>query len=174
MSIPNIITSIRFLLIPLFLAVEFSDFENAKNIAAIIFIAAMLLDVLDGFVARHFDMITDIGKMLDPIADKCTMIAVSASLVYKGILSKWFLFFIVIKEIIMVIGGTFIYKKDKIVIPSNFFGKAATFLLSCFIIDCVCFEVMIEPFLILVVAAMVIAFFTYVYEYIKQKKGIDV
>ncbi len=168
MTIPNIITLIRFMLIPLYIAVNFSSSANANEIAISIFIVAMFLDALDGFIARKFDMITDLGKMLDPIADKCTMITVVSCLVAKGKISPWLLGFILIKELTMIICGAFIYKKGKIVIPANIFGKAATFLLTFYIVDCALFKWHTEELLFVVMGVMLLAFLSYVFHYIKN------
>lgn len=168
MTIPNIITLIRFLLIPLYIAVNFSSLTYTNEIAITIFIVAMFLDVLDGFIARRFDMITDLGKIMDPIADKCTMITVVSCLVAKGKISPWLLGFILIKELTMIICGAFIYKKGKIVISANVFGKAATFLLTLYIVDSVLFKWCVDELLFVVIGVMLLAFLSYVYHYIKN------
>ncbi|UKI37760.1 MAG: CDP-alcohol phosphatidyltransferase family protein [Clostridiales bacterium] len=64
MTIPNILTTVRFLLVPVFPIVYFSGLENAHFTALCIFVFAMFLDVADGFIARKFNMITTLGKML--------------------------------------------------------------------------------------------------------------
>lgn len=173
MTIPNIITLARFLLIPMYIAVNFSSLTYANEVAIFIFIVAMLLDVLDGFIARRFNMITDLGKMMDPIADKCTMITAVSCLVAKGKISPWLLGFILIKELTMIICGAFIYKRGRIVIPANVFGKAATFLLTFYIVDSVLFKWRLDELLFVVIGAMLLAFLSYVYHYIKNygRKG---
>ena len=101
-------------MVPVYPIVYCSGIENAKLIALIVFVFAMVLDVVDGFIARKFNMITTIGKMLDPAADKCMVITVVATLVSDGILNKMFLYFVLAKELVMIFSGTFIYKKEKI------------------------------------------------------------
>ncbi len=173
LTLPNILTIIRFLLIPLYVTVNFSSIQYADEIAIAIFVVAMFLDVLDGFIARRYNLITDLGKMLDPIADKCTMIAVLTCLVIKGKVSAWLLVFILIKELTMMIVGAFIYKKGKIVIPANIFGKLATCLLTLYIVNCVVFEWYLQIHAYIVVFVMVLAFVSYAHHYIKNhfRKG---
>ena len=168
MSIPNIITIIRFALIPVYIAVNFSLCTYANEIAVSIFFLAMLLDVADGYIARKYNMITVWGKIMDPIADKCTMITVVSCLVAKDMISPWLLGFILAKELTMMICGAFIYKKGKIVIPANIFGKAATLILTLYIVDCVLFKWCTDELLFAVIGVMLLAFLSYVRYYIKN------
>ena len=69
-QIPNILSAIRLLAVPVFVAVFFSDIANANIWALVIFVAAELTDILDGYLARRNGWITDVGKILDPLADK--------------------------------------------------------------------------------------------------------
>ena len=80
---PNILTYLRLLCVPAFIAVFFA-IDGAKNlnvyIAFGIFLFASVTDVLDGFIARRFNFITDLGKMLDPLADKLLQVSVAICL----------------------------------------------------------------------------------------------
>ncbi|MCH8491860.1 MAG: CDP-diacylglycerol--glycerol-3-phosphate 3-phosphatidyltransferase [Idiomarina sp.] len=77
-SIPNLLTSFRILLIPVFLAVFYLPIENAHFFAAIIFVVAAITDGLDGYIARKLEQQTKFGAFLDPVADK---IMVAAALI---------------------------------------------------------------------------------------------
>ncbi len=169
MTIPNIITTIRFLMVPVYPIVYYSQIPNAKIIALGIFVLAMILDVVDGFIARKYNMITNIGKMLDPAADKCMVITVVSTLVADGKLSELFLYFVLAKELIMIFSGTFIYKKEKIVIPANFFGKLATFLTFWLLVDAMSIALYLDIFMLVVVAAMACAFVTYCINFVYLK-----
>ncbi len=171
MTLPNIITGIRFLLIPVFSIVYFSSLEHARLVALLIFIGAMALDVLDGFIARRFHMVTNIGKMLDPVADKCLVITVISCLVSGGIIHKWFLYFVICKECIMILAGTVMYGREKLVIPSNVFGKLATFLMFLFLVDAMYFGKYLTVFSWVVVGALALAFVTYAVKLLCIKKG---
>lgn len=156
-------------MVPVYPIVYYSGIENAKAIALFIFIFAMILDVVDGFVARKFNMITNIGKMLDPAADKCMVITVVATLVADNRLNRLFLYFVLAKELIMIFSGTFIYKKEKIVIPANFFGKLATFLTFWLLVDAMSIGKFLDIFMIVVVVSMACAFVTYCINFVYLK-----
>ena len=122
--IPNILTIIRFILIPIILNFIFQG-DYISGI--IIFSISGLTDVLDGFIARKFNLISNFGKLMDPLADKLTQISVLAALVSVKIIPVWILAIVVLKELIMVVGASFLYGKD-VVVYSKWYGKLATTL----------------------------------------------
>lgn len=122
--VPNILTIIRFFLIPF--SVYF--LINEQYIIAIAFIIlSAITDILDGTIARKYNYITNFGKLLDPLADKLTLLSILFVLVAKNIIYNWLLIVILIKEITMVIGASFLYGKD-LVVSSKWYGKASTVL----------------------------------------------
>lgn len=122
--IPNILTIIRFILIPIILNFIFQG-DYISGI--ILFTISGLTDVLDGFIARKFNLISNFGKLMDPLADKLTQISVLAALVSVKIIPVWILAIVVLKELIMVVGASFLYGKD-VVVYSKWYGKLATVL----------------------------------------------
>ena len=127
MNIPNILTIFRLCLIPVYIAV-FALSGESKNSAAIIFIAASITDVLDGYIARKFNMTTKVGQLLDPLADKLMQLTVVISLLIADILPLWFVVILAIKECLMIAGGALLYSQKKYV-KSNIFGKLNTVIL---------------------------------------------
>ena len=123
-NIPNALTIVRFILIPLIVYYILTGQYIAGFITLTI---SGLTDILDGCIARKFNFITNFGKLIDPLADKATQIAVLASLTFKGIVSPWILMIVFIKEILMVSGASFLYGKD-VVVYSKWYGKLATVL----------------------------------------------
>lgn len=122
--VPNILTMIRFLLIPFILFFIFTE----QYIAAFIMLTVSgLTDVLDGIIARKFNCITNFGKLIDPLADKTTQIAILATLTFKEIIPLWMLIAVFIKEFAMIAGASFLYGKE-LVVSSKWFGKLATVL----------------------------------------------
>ena len=122
--IPNILTLIRFLLIaPIVILIANEEFI----IALIFLIISGITDVLDGTIARKFNLITDFGKLMDPFADKATQVAILVTLAIKGILPFWILAIVVIKEFAMISGASFLYGKE-LVVSSKWYGKLATVL----------------------------------------------
>lgn len=127
MNLPNILTTIRFLLVPLFIYVFFSEAKESIIYATYIFILAGVTDVLDGYFARKYNLITKWGQAMDPLADKLMLITVLICFTIKNYLPILVIIIVGLKEILMILGGIFLYyKKDKIVIPANKFGKIAT------------------------------------------------
>ncbi|NLD02676.1 MAG: CDP-alcohol phosphatidyltransferase family protein, partial [Clostridiales bacterium] len=97
---PNILTMLRLLLIPIYwVLMMVRDNETA---ALIVFVTASITDLLDGYIARHFNQVTDWGKLFDPLADKLMVVSVMMTLVLKGAVPLIILIIIGIKEIIMV------------------------------------------------------------------------
>lgn len=125
MNIPNVLTVMRLILVPLFLVVVFSNIPNAIWIALLIFLIAGLTDVLDGHLARKYHMVTKQGSVLDPLADKLMSIAVLFSITMKNFIPVWVLSTLVIKETLLILGGIILYKRGKY-LPARPYGKAAT------------------------------------------------
>lgn len=132
-TIPNILTYIRILCVPFFIWF-FLDESIADNtyIAFGIFIFASVTDLVDGFIARHFHLVSDIGKVADPIADKLLLVSTLVCMTVTGKIHWGFPLIFCIKETYMVLGGSVIVKifKSEYVLQSNIFGKAATCLNS--------------------------------------------
>lgn len=122
--IPNILTIFRFILIPFIVL----NLANDKYLAAfVIFTVSGLTDILDGFIARKFNFITNFGKLIDPLADKCTQIITLATLALKNIIPMWIIIIVILKEFIMVAGASFLYGKE-LVVSIKWYGKLATVL----------------------------------------------
>lgn len=130
--IPNLLSTFRLMLVPIFPIVYFSDHPNSHYFALIIFLVASITDALDGYIARRFDLITKFGTYLDPLADKTMQICVLITLYLGEALPLWMLIAFLLKEFFMIISGTILYwrKEDKMVIPSHLIGKLATVVMS--------------------------------------------
>ena len=124
-NIPNILTIIRFILIPFI----FTSVVNEDFLATIIiFTISAITDILDGYIARKYNYITDIGKLIDPLADKITQMSLLLSLAILGILPWWIFAIVFIKECVMIISASLMYKKEDVVVYSKWYGKLATVL----------------------------------------------
>lgn len=122
--IPNILTVLRFLLIPFILHFLVHD----EFILAIVFLTLSgITDILDGTIARKFNFITNFGKLIDPLADKITQLSILWMLVSKNIIPLWILVIVLLKEATMVAGASFLYGKE-LVVSSKWYGKASTVL----------------------------------------------
>ena len=97
--VPNILTVIRFILVPFILVLIFQE----QYLAAVVVITISgLTDILDGTIARKYNYITDFGKLVDPLADKVTQISILVSLAIKNIIPLWILIIVFLKEILMI------------------------------------------------------------------------
>ena len=136
--IPNILSVIRILLVGVFVYTMF--FVNAY-VAMVVFLIAGATDVIDGYLARRNNWITDLGKILDPVADKLMQCTVLVSLNIKHIIPLWFVIPFFIKEITTLVTGFLVLRKRSVVVVSKWYGKMtvclfyATIVLSVFIED---------------------------------------
>ena len=127
LTIPNVLSFIRLCLIPVLVWLYF---DEKYLITGIVLIISCLTDIIDGTIARKFNMISDLGKVLDPIADKATQLMVMILLTISFPLMIIPIVMTVIKETFMAISGWMVIKKCNIVLGAHWHGKAATVLLS--------------------------------------------
>ena len=119
-TIPNVLTMIRIVLIPVFVVLFFKGYKIA---ALCVFCAASLTDMLDGYLARKLNQITDFGKLFDPLADKVMVLTAMVCQTFWGPLPLIAVIIVAAKELLMVLGGMFMLSKD-VVVYSNYYGKA--------------------------------------------------
>lgn len=126
-SIPNLITYLRFALIPAIIW-AYCTLENGVLTVAFVAISA-LTDVLDGKIARKYNQVTDVGKALDPVADKLTQVAMMYCLLSKYELMLPVLIILIVKEIFMVVTALWETKATKQINGALWYGKACTVFL---------------------------------------------
>lgn len=126
MNLPNIITSFRILLIPIFIYVYFRNPDENLLYSVIIFFVAGFSDVLDGYLARKNNLITPFGTVMDPLADKLMLLTVLISYAVSGVIPYTILILVGIREVSMILGGIIVYKWG-IINPANKLGKFVTF-----------------------------------------------
>lgn len=126
-TIPNILSMLRIALIPVI--VWLYHIKGEYRIAAGLLIASGATDVVDGFIARHFNMVSNLGKALDPIADKLTQTAVLICLLPQFPMMWLPLGLLVIKEFISAVWKLRVIQKTKRIDGAQWHGKAATVLL---------------------------------------------
>ena len=120
-TIPNVLTMIRMILIPVFVVLFFSGLKMA---ALAVFCAASFTDFLDGFLARKLNQVTDFGKLFDPLADKLMVLTAMVCQTFWGPLPLVAVLIVALKELVMVFGGMFMLSRN-VVVDSNIYGKAA-------------------------------------------------
>ena len=105
LSIPNVITVLRLLLMPV---IVWLIFERRYGVALGAFVLAAVGDMLDGFVARRLRQVSRVGALLDPAADKLTILATVATLAWQGLFPVWLAVAIVVRDV-LIAGGAFAY-----------------------------------------------------------------
>ncbi len=162
MNIPNIFTIIRLCMVPVFVFVFFSQITDHFLYASLIFVFAGITDVLDGYIARRYHLITKLGQIMDPLADKLMQLVVLACLTYEGMIPLWIIIIYGIKESTMIFGGLFLYtQKEKTVIPANLYGKIATLLFYLAVLSLVIQFIYSYHIFIIAVSFSVLALFQY-------------
>ena len=172
-NIPNILTVARILLIPLF--VYLVALDNLIG-AGLVLIISGLTDFLDGRLARRFGWVTALGKVLDPVADKLTQMAVSVCFIIK--LQKFwgFFAFLIIKELIMLAFSGWLIKKRVKLEGAQWFGKVNTFVFYGIMIAILLIPMqsnLIIPLLIIAVVCSIFTVLMYIPEFIRHFKKID-
>lgn len=128
-TIPNLLSLIRLLLIPII--VWLYSVKEERTTAIILVAISALSDILDGKIARKFNMVSDIGKFLDPLADKLTQAALMLCVYSRYPATLVLLCIFAAKEIYMLVWGIVILKKADVINSAQWHGKATTaFLLS--------------------------------------------
>ena len=98
MNTANKLTMLRVIMIPAFMLVLYLGFHGANYVALVIFAVASATDYLDGYIARHHNQVTDFGKFMDPLADKCLVTAAMLWFVEVGLMPAWALLIVIVRE----------------------------------------------------------------------------
>lgn len=122
MQIPNILSFLRVLMVGAFIYY----FQREMYFISLgIYVLAIITDALDGYLARHYNWITNLGKVLDPLADKLMLMTALACFYTREWIPIWLLIIVMCKEVIMIIGGALLFKRE-IIVFADWFGKFAT------------------------------------------------
>lgn len=125
-TIPNILSLFRIALIPVIAWL----YNNGENLLAVgVMALSGITDIADGYIARHFNMVSVVGKILDPVADKLTQAVTLFCLISKFPFMIVPFSLLVVKEIFLSVMGLFVVQKTKVVKSANWHGKVTTFLL---------------------------------------------
>ncbi|WFD11735.1 CDP-diacylglycerol--glycerol-3-phosphate 3-phosphatidyltransferase [Tepidibacter hydrothermalis] len=125
MNLANKLTILRILLVPIFVVVILSGIKNSLLISALIFAIASITDFLDGYIARKYNLVTNFGKFMDPLADKLLVAAAFITMVDLNLVSSWAVIVIISREFAVSILRA-IAASSGIVIAASKWGKAKT------------------------------------------------
>ena len=179
--IPNALCVIRIVLVFIFVYLSLQGNDQTLNGALFVFLLAGVTDVIDGFLARRNGWITELGKILDPLADKLMQCTVVLILSIKKILPSWFALVFFLKEIVTLIMGLIVIKRRNVVVVSKWYGKAAVCLFYLTVAlsivfreylagNTVAFATLCVPAAVFAVGAFV-AYVKYYYTSLKQPKN---
>ena len=171
-NIPNVLSMIRICLVGVFVALFFTGHEIGALIA---FLTAGATDIIDGYLARRNNWITNLGKILDPVADKLMQITVLVCLFIKDYIPWWFLVAFVVKEIATLAMGAIVIKRRSVTVVSKWYGKFTVCLFYATIVSSVLFRDFITgiwEILIYIPAVFfaIFSFFAYVKHYAWLKR----
>lgn len=121
--IPNILSCLRVLMVVAFIILFI---KQQYTVCLILYILAFLTDILDGYLARKFNWVSNFGKLVDPFADKFMLISALACLFFIGEFPLYLLIVLLVKELLMVVGGIILLRKRKVAVYADMWGKAAT------------------------------------------------
>ena len=178
-TISNGISFLRFLLtIPLWFLLDSFEIQSIRYItfALCLFIAAT--DMLDGYLARKLNQITEVGKIIDPLADKAAMAVIVIKLFLIGEISAFYFYTIILRDLFIFIGGLFVAKYLGRVLPSNKLGKITVLFIGSIVLLILIGVNKENNFFLFFYYASIILLFTslvaYIYramEFIKKKKN---
>jgi len=173
MNLPNFLTLIRFLLVPVMTIFLIKENFTA---AIITYILASITDILDGYIARKYNLITKLGKILDPMADKLLQFSALVGLWVMNIIPFWITLIFFLKEVFMGLGALKLLKNKDVVVPSKWFGKLSTvffFIAIIFSMLSATFTNLtpyVLPMFILALISLFFAFTMYLVNFIKVTK----
>ncbi|MDR2530239.1 MAG: CDP-alcohol phosphatidyltransferase family protein [Oscillospiraceae bacterium] len=125
-TIPNLLSIFRLLLVPVFAVTYFDGGEYSGLRAVLIYILAGLTDILDGYIARKYKMMSALGRVLDPLGDKLMAFTVLVCITVDETIPPWAVITFFVKEVLMGIGALVLFRKIADTPPSNVFGKTST------------------------------------------------
>ena len=167
-NLPNILSFIRLLMVPLFVWLFFSGLPLWA--AGTVFLLAGITDVLDGHIARKYGFITKLGRVIDPLADKLMQVSAFACLAIAKIIPVWVISILAAKEFCMMLGAALMLRKVKDVPPSNKFGKAASALFYFITLAVIIFDMSGTLQVVLLGGALALSVLAMVIYYIQAKR----
>jgi cardiolipin synthase len=133
LTLPNILSLLRLLMIPLIILLMVNVNDELFPYLLAIYIIAVFLDFLDGYIARKFSQESELGKIIDPLADKFLVLSILITLAMKFDFPLWLAAFIILRDVLILWASVLLYKGKRIVKPSLVVGKFTFGLLSLLI-----------------------------------------
>jgi CDP-diacylglycerol--glycerol-3-phosphate 3-phosphatidyltransferase len=125
--IPNFLSLIRILTVIPVGYLLFYKLDEAKPLIIGLFLFMYITDLLDGYLARKLNQITETGKIIDPIADKIAVGTIAILLFFRGLIPLWFIIIVLLRDMLILIFGLYLKRRYKVTLMSNYPGKLAVF-----------------------------------------------
>ena len=129
LTLPNALSAIRIALIPVFVALILD--HDTSTIGLLLFSAVVATDWVDGWVARRTGQVSELGKVLDPVADRLAIAAGLIAFAVRGVFPWWAALLILVRDVAILVAGAIVLSRRKVRIDVRWVGKMATFALMC-------------------------------------------
>ena len=179
LTVPNLLSLFRLLLIPVYMVIYLNANGNQTNyyIAGAILAVSCLTDMIDGKIARHFNLITNVGKLLDPVADKATQFTLIVCLASRYPVLYYVIALFVVKEAFQIFAAYWLYRKGKVLKGALISGKICTTVLFFSLIAMVIFpwltQEQVQVIAVIDLIFMVMAFTEYAITYFSKKNHFE-
>lgn len=167
------LTVLRFILVPIF---GYYLYKQDYLASVILFTVSGVTDVLDGYIARKYNLVTSWGKIADPLADKLTQVTALVFLAINQIIPLFVVIIVMAKELLIGVGSLLLYKKSNFIVSANWYGKLATVIFYFSVVLIIVMklfnkeEIYINILVGMSIFAALFAFFRYCLEYLKIRK----
>lgn len=128
-TLPNLISFVRILLIPVFVGLILNHGTEAAGLALLA--AVVATDWIDGYIARHTGQVSNLGKILDPVADRLALTAALVAMVVRDAFPLWAAILVIGRDALILVAGVVLLVRHRIRLDVRWVGKAATFGLMC-------------------------------------------
>jgi cardiolipin synthase len=149
--------------------------QGHNYIALGVALFAYITDIADGWLARKLDEVTEVGKIVDPIADKIYVAVITSILVIQNTLPLWFVVVVLTRDFVIMLAGTYIAKRTGFVLPSNYAGKIAVFSIIVMMVSIVAEfpPVMVQASMGAALVMMAVSFVQYTVRFVKVLRSPD-
>lgn len=130
-NVSNLLSLLRLLLaIPFIILFAYWNTPGISQVIILLVIFATITDILDGYLARKLNQITEFGKIIDPLADKIVMATVLIGILSNNLLPLYYFILVILRDLLILFGGIYIAKKTGFVLPSNIVGKITVLIIG--------------------------------------------
>ncbi len=132
--ISNFLSILRIILLFPLSYLLITDIEGNRSLIIVMLLSMYVTDLLDGFLARKLNQVTELGKIIDPLADKISVITLVLVLLIQSLIPLWFVLVVVLRDVLILLFGLILRGRKKITLMSNYPGKIAVFSIGLVIL----------------------------------------